>query len=1068
MFGYAIETRAKSVRLKRSRLQAAVCTAAVAAALFAAPANAQSGQKRYPINIGAVPLAEGLRYIQRETGVRIAFSPDQVAERSSYGVAGNLTPEEALKRLLEGTGLVLKSDGEQLFVVVAMQSSADAPSQLLSKTAAVGSDVPMPSAEPAPSAPALVDEIVVTGTRVVRDGYEAPTPVSVVTAENLQEVNPNSLTSALIQLPQLGKSFTTATGSKIRPGDPVNMGNFLNLRDLGTVRTMLLIDGRRVPPTTYNGNVNTDVVPDLLVERVDVVTGGASAVYGSDAVAGVVNYVLDHDFTGTKGVVQGGISEFGDYTNYRAGLATGFALGERTHVLLSAEYYHNDGFLLGDRPKLDQKCAAVGSVRGTAAAGTAANPIIFDCNMRADYTSSIDGLHPLTGPLTDIFFTEPGVYRTFNPGTPSGSANLFYGPSDHGYVDNTGGSIAGDIDRYTGFAQVTHELNDDVRIFANLSALSLENRNLTFSSYTSTLLTIYSGNPYLPAALQQRLTAAGTTSFTARHQFGELPIPEAIDEQEVINFAVGFEGEFRGFDWELNYQRSHSLYKMNLVDIIENTRMAAALDAVIDPATGNIVCNPQLSASAAVRERYKDCAPFNPFGKGAYSVAASNYVTENPSSYKATNSSNSIDFAVAGDVFELPAGPVTAAIGGEWRDLSLNLTSNSDPSVPLDATGLRANAPVATGVRFFFTNTAPAAGDQSVIEGFGEVLAPIFADKPFAKSLDITGAVRLTDYKTSGFVKTWKVGSTWAPIDDIRLRATRSRDIRAPVLYDLYLGQSINFAAVNDPHTGLQSAVPLVTGGNRDLRPEIADTWALGVVLQPSFLPEISLSVDYYNIKIRDAISTPAARSILENCEASNGTGPICSFVDRPLAFSDRSPANFPTQVRAIRQNLAGLWQEGIDFNASYSPNVAVGTLRANLYASYLISNLSQNSPLDPVSDNTNVLRPTFNALASINYRIGQFGINVAEQIIGPIERYSNVQVYATPPTPWEFYTNLTLTYDLQDFGADAEAFFNATNVFGAKAPIISSFSGFAVTDTSIYHQSVVGRTFSVGVRFNF
>src|SRR5262245_3293338 len=226
-------------------------------------------------------------------------------------------------------------------------------------------------AQPSPN----VEEVTVTGSRIVQDGYQAPTPVTVVSAGDLALSSPTTVHDGLRKLPSLVGSSAPNTQSGFQPN---NKGHILNLRGLGPNRSLIMLDGVRFPPTTFDNRTNVDVLPELLVSRVDIVTGGASASYGSDAVAGVVNYILDTNFTGLKGVAQAGVSDEGDAENHRLGIAYGQDVLERGHFLFSTEYYKNDGYLEQDRPWLYDETTAVGSIVGGGVAGSAANPLIND------------------------------------------------------------------------------------------------------------------------------------------------------------------------------------------------------------------------------------------------------------------------------------------------------------------------------------------------------------------------------------------------------------------------------------------------------------------------------------------------------------------------------------------------------------------------------------------------------------------------------------------------------------------------------------------------------------------
>ncbi|NML04312.1 TonB-dependent receptor [Sphingomonas sp. G-3-2-10] len=910
--------------------------------------------------------------------------------------------------------------------------------------------------------------IVVTGSRIVRDGYQAPTPVTVATSDDLLKAAPASIPDGLNKLPQ----FVGSAGpnrSSTTFATP-NHGNILNLRGLGGIRTLILIDGVRASPSTYLGTVNVDLFPQLLTQRVDIVTAGASASYGSDAVAGVVNFVLDTKFNGVKGVAQAGISGRGDNATNRLGLAGGFNLTDRVHVLLSYEHIQSDGYLVSDRPELAQQGIAVGSVIGGGAPGSASNPLHFVTGARYNF-ASFGGLVS-TGPFANtVFLNGPNNYRTAIAGTPTGSTGFFTGNSDYYYAPGSvSASAATKSDSV--FGRIDFEATDDVTIFAQFMGAKSD---ISYNSLPNLLLTpaIFSGNAFLPAPLQTQLTNTGTASFTLRKLFDEFgPITgyETIYNWQAI---AGAKGRIGGFDWNLAYSRGSTIFKFRQPGQFEQTKLAAALDAVFD-GSGNIVCRPTLSADPAVRARYAGCVPLNPFGYGSASAAARDYVM-GTSTYRAEMITDNVVFGVSGDLFELPAGPLSIAVGGEYREQSLKLTSNSDPAVLQDNTGLRGLAANAT--RFYLTNTGIANGSSNVKEVFGEIAIPVLKDTPFFQSLDLSAAIRYADYSTSGGVTTWKLGGIWAPTDGLKFRATRSRDIRAPTLFDLFAGAQFIQTATLDPHTNTNGSYFQRSSGNSALKPEVADTLSIGLVAQPAFLPGFALSVDAYKIRINGAISTLSAAQILQDCEDSGGTAPSCAAITRPLPFSDRTAANFPTEVRVAGVNISTIETQGIDFDASYRTNIGEDRLALRLYATYVHryrTRLSGNQPVieyagySTLGGRSDTTIPNFKGSFSVSYEAKNFGIFVQEGLIGRIRMGPTLR-YAEEDLPPVLNTDVTLTLRPEMIRGRGEFFLTVNNLFDRTPPqfYVNTVPGLGA-GTLINLYDTTGRQFTAGVRFNF
>ena len=943
-------------------------------------------------------------------------------------------------------------------------------------------------------------EITVTGSRISQSGYQAPTPVTVATIEQLQQAAPTSIANALNQLPQLAGSSSPRTASARLIGG--TSGNLLNLRNLGPQRTLILVDGRRVPPTTFRGVVDVDTIPELLIKRVDIVTGGASAVYGSDAVTGVVNFVLDHELDGVRGLLQKGISTQGDGGSYRLGLAVGkrFADG-RGHITLSAERNDSSGITYGARPLFGTNFTLIGvdAVTGApvsgAAAGTAAAPYAQVANVFLTRPTS-GNLLLVSGPagFAGTQYTPGGAFVPYNFGIRFGG--VFQVGGDGRGISDFSSLVAGTVnDNFRG--EVSFEITPAVKLFAvgNYSSSKIRYAG----SANAVLFSSLSGannlparlsptnpaaealpNAFLPATLAAAMTAAGTRSLVYSKSFFGMPLPQIAQDTRAYNATFGAEADL-GNGWKANAYYTHSDSKQDVSQShnAKNANLFAAIDAVRDPATGNIVCRVTLTYPTVA----PGCVPFNVFDNNV-SQAVVNYITES-SRFSVSNKIDNVAFSVEGSPFSTWAGPVAISVGAEYRSESLLLDTNSDPATyQAESAFLQANPTAIRSlsqgtVRFFAFNQAGANASREVKEVSGELLVPLLRDVPGAQSLDLSGAVRYTDYSTSGGVTTWKIGGTYQPVDGVRFRVTRSRDIRAPSLWDLFAGPQTNIATTNDPHTGLTVATPqVITAGNPDLDPEIGDAFTAGIVLQPAFIPGLSLSIDYFDIKIRGALATTSAASVLALCEASNGTGQACALITRPLPFSDRTAANNFTSVRLAPLNLSALATRGVDFEASYRSRIGKGNLSLRLMGSYTSRYVQQQTTTSPalnavglVDDDTAMTFtpiPKWRGTFSATYQTGGFTINVQERYIGGLTcGYTHVCV-ASAKIPAVAYTDLSASYKIPS-NENLELFANVTNLFDKDPPIFNR----APQPTLAYPTipalyDTIGRYFVVGVRLKF
>ena len=930
-----------------------------------------------------------------------------------------------------------------------------------------------------------VQELVVTGTRIIRDGYTAPTPVTVAPVAEIQKTTPSNIPDALNKLPQFTNSLGPARSSH-NFANGADHGNVLNLRGLGGARTLVLFDGQRVPPTTYKGTVDTNVIPNLLVSRVEIVTGGASAAYGSDAVSGVVNFVLDRDFKGLKGQAQYGVDDHGDNQNYRIGVAAGapFADG-KGHVLLSGEYFDSKGMLRSDRKRGRTSWAFVGSnpacvtaATGACVPGGANNPYTIGQDVRITSASQLGKIVAAPAGFTflNYRFTADGQLVQFANGTTTGSPGIALGGD--GYSIPTDTTAVTPLKTFQTYGRVSYEVTPDISAYlqASFTQSDLSYVSLANSFVTPTTAPLFSGNPYLPAAIQSQL-AAGQSISLARYGGQEVK-PRTKEQTQFWQVSAGLEGKLGAWNWDANFNHADSRYNVDQKGLWDWKKTYAAIDAVRDPASGAIVCRPLLDADPAIRAQYAGCQPLNLLvsGPAFYNQAGYAYAT-GTSSFQADNIQDSVSFNIHGPVFDLPAGSVDVAFGAEYRRQKLDLNSNADPA-GLDTAaernayfaGLRGVAPSA--LYYWLTNVGEAHGKENVKEAYGEIAVPILKDAPFAQELSLNGAARVTDYSTSGTVWTWKAGGTWKPVDDVLFRYTLSRDIRAPNLFELFAGDQSAISLLTDPISGGPAQnVPQVNSGNALLTPEIAKTQTIGAVLQPRFAPGFSMSVDYYKVRIKDAIGTLGLQQIVNNC-AANAGAPECDLITRS------SPTAFPTQVRVAPANIAFQKTKGIDFDASYRREVGPGNLALRLYATRLLKFESQTYSGAAVLDFTGVNVVASNPLAypkwrgtfTADYSWNNLGVTISEQYIGKMTLGipGQPQNFVNPNVPSVWYTDLAVRYDIKPGGRDLQLFATVQNLFDKQAPLIPGITPGVNLPTNNAIYDIIGRTYTMGLRFKF
>ena len=914
--------------------------------------------------------------------------------------------------------------------------------------------------------------IYVTGSRTVKDGTRAPTPVTVVTSEELLARAPNNIADALNQLPQ----FVGSQGASQGGGAFTNtarVASFLNLRNLGSQRVLLLLNGMRLPPTSATGQVDTDTLPQALVSRVDVVTGGASAVYGSDALSGVINYVLDTKFTGLKLSGQIGISQAGDLPSRKISIAAGKSFFEgRAHVIASFDYFKQGGIVNADREAGNADWWMGGN-------GTAANPFTTyrpGLSRTAPASVRISG-----GPLNNMFFDIGGVLRPYNFGIDRGNPSNQEG-GDGGQIHKTRQHAIVPVETYQGFFRGSYDLTPGITAYVQAGYAKTKNgpfgswRNIWTAGSASNGLFIISGNAFLRPEVQAQMDTLGVTRFTfsrgnnpddPRVPAGGLEIPTITNVMgtESKRFTAGFEGALGdGWEWDVGYSYGWSEFKATINEPFM-PRVVAALDAVRNPATGAIVCRVTLTAPTL----WPGCQPLNVMGLGASSQASLDYIA-GIMRWSVLNKMHIGAVNLKGSPFSLGAGPVTVAVGAEYREQTLDQLSNGDPAIPTFITGLDPRGVPPLLRNWSVNNVGQTHGAVTVKEFYGEVAVPLLADKALFNSLDLNGAARYTNYSTSGGVVTWKAGLIWSPFQDLRLRGTWSVDIRAPSLSELFAGTQSGQQITTDPRTGLTGVISSLSGGNAGLVPEKGDTKVLGFIYQPSWLPGASLSVDRYSITIDDQIATPSPIVNLADCEASNGTSPACDLIQRPLPFSNRTPANFPTALFTFPVNIARLKQEGFDIEASYRFEALGGTLTLRGLMAITTKRQTQLSASSPIRDEAGfAIFPKVRGSVSVNYQNETFGLFLQTRATGKYRRapFENAEFYrdhAFGPNKW--YTDMTITYAL-GVGKKSEWFLTVNNLLDVEPPILATFTGTQFpTNPDIY--DIKGRFFTTGLRFRF
>jgi outer membrane receptor protein involved in Fe transport len=911
-----------------------------------------------------------------------------------------------------------------------------------------------------------LDEVVVTASRVDRAGFEAPTPTTTVGLADLQKAGTTNVADYLTTVPAFGGAWTPASSAHNSVG---NSANLVNLRSLGQNRTLVLVDRKRFTPSTANGRVDLNVIPTVLIERVEVVTGGASAAWGSDAVAGVVNLIFKKNIEGFHGEVSGGISQVGDNDDFKASLAWGDDfLDGRLRLAVATEYQDYRGVKPGsDRDILKLNTQVIANPAYRLGNGQPRNFLANNVNVS---TATLGGL-VTSGPFAGMQFAPGGGLTPFTYGALRGTAFMI-GGSGISLTDEVNAQelsqLVNPVHRGSGYFRASYDVTD--RVEATLEASYAQSYSEAFLSipYDLGTITIQRDNAYLRPEYRATLQAANASSFRLGRINRDISYNYPETQNETSRVMFGLKGDVDAFGktwkWDGYVSTGRNRYKQK----IEGNRIIAnwnfAVDAVINPATGQPICRAVLQGNPAAA----GCVPINLLGEGAPSAAAARYVT-GTSWLDADFDQTAAAFSFSGEPFSVPAGPVSLAAGVEWRQESVDQIADA----------------ISENNGFNIGNPHAIKGDQTVREGFIETVVPLLKDVPFVQELDFNGAVRLTDYKTSGTVTTWKAGLSWSVTDDLRLRVARSHDIRAPALGELYASYVLSKGTLTDPTRNNQTfQVDTPAQGNVNLKPETADTTTLGLVYEPSFLPGLSISLDYYNIQLKDAIGTLGSQEIINRCYA--GVTELCAFVERFQAPDPR--AGELSRVTRAQFNLSEMKTSGQDLEVVY--NTPLSTfwegLPGDLSLRFLLTHVDELTSIDNGVEQ--ILKgdvgfghggiPEWKWNASATYREGPLTLFGQLRYTGG-GRYDNTKdaagVYITQlyegTENWldgQYITDVSVQYVLREGeGLNLTAFGGVKNLFDSYgdpntiAYILPSPTNFAFYDA-------IGRQFQVGLRFKY
>ncbi len=877
------------------------------------------------------------------------------------------------------------------------------------------------SADAAPEAAASDSEIIVTGSRIQRSGFDAPTPTTVIGEAELALGNRPSIAQVLNDTPQFRASSTPST----TPGNTNSGVSTADMRGLGSVRTLTLLNGHR-----FAGANDLNIVPQSLVKRIDVVTGGASAAWGSGAVAGVVNIILDDDFTGWRMGVQSGISSRGDMARYGADIAWGtdFA-GGRGHFMVAGEYMNERGALSrDDRPNL---------VAGLFQRPDNKLELVRDPNSTQLYNGG--SILTLTGAPRNLVFNPDGNIGAFPLGSITNGVTTIGGGGQNifDYV-----AVSTPYERINLFARASYDLTDSLKVWANFSYHRMS-ANYSFFPETPAAV-IMPDNAFLTQANRNQLAAAGVTGPFLLGRVLDDVGPDGVMtfkySRRNLEGSIGLEGSF-GDGWKYDAYYNHGEIRLN--QRLNNQRIKSRFTNGVDSVLVNGTPTCRINADASTTNDDASCVPINLFGNGSISDDAAAWAFGG-SHLIYTIKLDAAGASVSGQPFSTWAGAVDIAVGTDVR-WEKQVTNYVDPLSLANALGT--------------LNSSATNGSFNVKEAFAEVNVPLL-DIADVLKLEVNGAARYSDYSTSGGIWSWKTGGTLRVVNDLLFRAVYSRDIRSPSITEYYLSRSTNIGTVFDPFQGqngaVQNNVVVYGGGNANLTPEIAHTLTLGGSYSPSFAPGFRLSVDYYDIDIDNVITTITANDILKQCFAAAPNDPTCKGT-----IVREANGTIGSITNGFR-NLANYATQGLDIEASYRMALGDGNLSFRALANHVFNlKINGNDVSGYVGGDTAFSTPKWRGTATIAFDNDSFGANLRVRYVdGGLDR--PLTVVNNVPVP--IVNNRVGSRTYIDLGAQFKAgpftlFGNVNNLFDRDPPI---------TPYTSPNFDVIGRYISGGVKLNF
>jgi outer membrane receptor protein involved in Fe transport len=955
-------------------------------------------------------------------------------------------------------------------------------------------------AAPAPAA-ASTAVVQVTGSRIAAPGAESPSPLQVLSSADIAASGATNLQELLLQNPTMGTPAISRTNSNFSTSS-AGVAT-VDLRNLGTSRTLVLLNGRRfVAGIPGESAVDLNTIPTDFIERVELLTGGSSATYGSDAVAGVVNIITKRAFNGILLDAQMGETyEQGDDQKRKASLTFGTSSEDGGSFIMGHLGYSRQGSVMSR----DRDFAAVDQY--STGAGVTGDP--------NDLFSITRPFNSSFAPQGRFFYGPQSARRNFTfdragnpiPFSTNGSATQ----EATGFNRSEYRAIAIPTERFLMAMTGELKLNDNhsaffegnyasTRVSTNIEPYPLDSLDIFPASGGSVPAEFQVGNsilrnPIVPQYLYDRAVDSdgdGLRDYSFTRRMADFGNRTSRAERDTFRLATGVKGLILDkYNYEVYGAYGQTKEAQSSSGQVNVLNFRSALEAIpdVDDLNGNGLTTDAICRDANARAQ--GCVPANVFGANTLSPEAVKYIAA-PGSLETVTTQTLVGGSVNGDLWELPAGALSFATGFEWRKEESRATPDA-----LTQAGLNAG------------NAIPETqGEFSVKEVFIETRVPLLKDVAFAKALNFQGAFRAGDYSTVGRTNSWNAGLEWQPVNDVKFRATRALSTRAPNINELYQAPSQDFpTGIQDPCVGVtatsggqfaaacranpgvaaniaangaftlnQSDIQGISGynrGNPDLREEEGRSTTVGIVWTPrsiEALKRFTFTADYFKIKIADAIVGTDRQYALDQCYGG-GDQSFCSFITRRATAVGANSAGSLEFIDTAVSNSGGLGTEGVDITASWNDRVGPGRMNARIAYTYVKEAWDRPTPDAEINPFVNEIGAAKNkAIINLGYQWGDFNLQTSVGYIG--RSYLDDQFLSQFELPPESkgvgsrtYTDLQLTYALRK---STELYFGLDNVFDTKAPpIISGLPGNttgAETDAGTY--DAIGRRFYVGLRW--